>query len=139
MTRRLLPISARALTRAKQVWEEQIAANGRVVEIFDAFDNAITSPSGNPIKAFCKRPKIMGLFDRTEQSFDQEKFTVLLSASDLPTDLEPEKFHRIKWDSIEHVVINATASSAVRESCSSEVELRPSSSIIHCVSRRFGL
>lgn len=103
MTRPLVPrVGAVALAKAKQVWNETIDQHGRMIDLADL--DGLLSKS---VKAFCKRPKILGLFDRTEQSYDQEKYMVLLKAEDF-TDVLPEKFIRARWDNEDHSFISVT-------------------------------
>jgi hypothetical protein len=88
-------------TQAADVWSSSILAYGRDVTLRpnDLSPEIVC-------KAFCKRPKILGLFDRTEQSYDQTRYMVLLRAQDLPNG--PYKFDRVRWDNIDHAVISIT-------------------------------
>lgn len=97
-------VSAATLAKARQVWEEVIDQYGRDVTLYDVDGNQI---GAGPVKAFCKRPKILGLFDRTQASFDQEKYTVLLKETDFGA-VDPEKFLRVNWDDEDHSVISVT-------------------------------
>jgi hypothetical protein len=90
------------LTKAKTIWKESLAGYGRLVDVHD--QDGATLAAG--VKAFCKRPKILGLFDRTEQSFDQERYMVILDVDTVPN--EPEKFFSIRWDQEDHSVISTT-------------------------------
>lgn len=92
------------LANAKQVWKESIAKFGREITLSNA-DESLTI---GPIRAFTKRPKILGLFDRTEQSYDQERYMVMVDADDFPTDVTPEKFMRARWDDEDHSFISVT-------------------------------
>ena len=87
--------------QAAEVWSSTILAFGRPVELRPNDESA-------PIacKAFCKRPKILGLFDRTEQSYDQTRYMVMIRAQDAPAGVA--KFDRVRWDSIDHVVLSFT-------------------------------
>jgi len=98
----MLPvIPSDVLLKAQTLWNESIDHYGRLVEISDSDGAVLVS-----CKAFCKRPKIMGLFDRTEQSFDQERYMVILKAADIT--VEPAKFYSIRWDEEDHAVISTT-------------------------------
>lgn len=88
---------------AKEVWDSSILAFGREV-VLRPNDG---SPDHPPCKAFCKRPKILGLFDRTEQSYDQTRYMVMLRAEDLPPE-GPAKFDRVRWDDQDHAVLSVT-------------------------------
>ena len=106
-------ISAKTLAQARQVWKETIAEYGREVELVAEFGSGIELQPGatelrKTVKAFAKRPKIMGLFDRTEQSYDQEKYQLLVDADDFPAGQEPAKFMRAHWDDEDHVFISVT-------------------------------
>lgn len=94
-------IGATTLAKAKSVWKDTIAAYGREV----TFTSLETSAS-KTVKAFCKRPKILGLFDRTEQSYDQERYMVIVDADDFAED--PAKFDRVRWDNEDHAVLSLT-------------------------------
>jgi hypothetical protein len=86
---------------ASDVWSSSIQAFGRTV--------TLRPNDGSPettCKAFCKRPKILGLFDRTEQSYDQTRYMVMLRAQDVPDGVV--KFDRVRWDSQDHAVISYT-------------------------------
>ena len=88
-------------TQAKDLWDSSIQAFGR--------DVTFRPNDGSPditCKAFCKRPKILGLFDRTEQSFDQTRFMVMVRAMDVPNGVD--KFDRVRWDSQDHAVLSYT-------------------------------
>lgn len=88
--------------QAAEVWSSTILAFGR--------DVALKPNDGSPeivCKAFCKRPKILGLFDRTEQSYDQTRFMVMVRAVDVPVG-GVFKFDRVRWDSQDHAVISIT-------------------------------
>jgi hypothetical protein len=87
--------------QAADVWGSSIQAFGRSV--------TLRPNDGSPevtCKAFCKRPKILGLFDRTEQSYDQTRFMVMLRSQDVPG--TPAKFDRVRWDDQDHAVISIT-------------------------------
>lgn len=87
--------------KAAEVWSASIQTFGRSVTFIPN--------DGSPditCRAFCKRPKILGLFDRTEQSYDQTRFMVLVRASDLPDGVY--KFDRVRWDSQDHAVLSYT-------------------------------
>jgi len=99
---RIPVIPASALTIAKSAWDESIEKFGRLVT-FESLDGSRMLN----IRAFCKRPKIMGLFDRGEQSYDQTRFLVLVKAQDL-AGFAPSKFDRIVWDDEEHAVLSVT-------------------------------
>lgn len=90
--------------RAKQVWDATIQTYGRTVSLRPIEDDA---PEVAGIKAFCTRPKILGLFDRTEQSFDQTRFVVQLRVQDIPAS-GIDKFDRVHWDGIDHAVMSVT-------------------------------
>ncbi len=94
----------RVAARAKAVWEAAIETYGRTVTLrpLDPADEEIQD-----VKAFCTRPKILGLFDRTEQSFDQTRFIVQFRAMDVPEG-GVEKFDRIRWSDTDHAVISVT-------------------------------
>jgi len=98
------PISPQVLSSAKAVWKDTIAQYGREITLHNVDDSLIVGP----IKAFCKRPKILGLFDRTEQSYDQERYMVMLDADDIPADVDPTKFMRARWDDEDHVFLSTT-------------------------------
>lgn len=87
---------------ASAVWNETIDKWGRLVSL-RSNDGSLDV---NNIKAFCKRPKILGLFDRTEQSYDQTRFMVMLKRGDFPNGVD--KFDRVRWDGIDHAVISFT-------------------------------
>lgn len=95
-------IPANIVATAAQVWSDSILAYGKDVQ-FKPKDGS------TPVtrKALCRRPKIMGLFDRTEQSYDQERYVVMVRAQDIPGG-EVEKFDRVRWDSEDHVVLSVT-------------------------------
>ena len=87
--------------QAADIWRSSIQEFGRSV--------TLRPNDGSPeveCKAFCKRPKILGLFDRTEQSYDQTRFMVMISAVDVPAGVA--KFDRVRWDSQDHVVLSYT-------------------------------
>lgn len=88
--------------KAADVWNSTIQAFGREVTLRPNDGSAEVSG----IKAFCKRPKILGLFDRTEQSYDQTRFMVMLRATDVPAPVE--KFDRVRWDDQDHAVLSIT-------------------------------
>ena len=94
-------IPANVTAKAAAMWSEAIDKWGRTVT-FKPIDG---SPSID-CKAFCKRPKILGLFDRTEQSYDQERYVVMVNSSDLPSGVV--KFDRIRWNNEDHAVISYT-------------------------------
>jgi hypothetical protein len=91
------------LAQARQVWNEAIAMYGRDIVLENADGTA-----SKPVKAFCKRPKILGLWDRTQGSYDQERYMVLLRADDFLEGLTPEKFQRAVWNDEDHVFISVT-------------------------------
>lgn len=97
----VLPLQT--LNDARDVWNDSIQKFGRLVD-YERNEDGVTI-SG--IKAFCKRPKILGLFDRTEQSYDQERYMVLLRADALGGN-PPVKFDRFRWDGEDHAVISVT-------------------------------
>ena len=94
-------IPATTLAQAKTVWKESIAAYGREVQ-FQSDDESVTKT----VRAFCKRPKILGLWDRTEQSYDQERYMVIVDGDDFPTGAR--KFARIRWNNEDHAVLSVT-------------------------------
>jgi hypothetical protein len=86
---------------AADLWASSINAFGRTV--------TLRPNDGSPeveCKAFCKRPKILGLFDRTEQSYDQTRYMVLVNRSDVPGSIA--KFDRVRWNNQDHIVISHT-------------------------------
>jgi hypothetical protein len=88
--------------QAEDVWNSSITTFGRTV--------ACRANDGSPdvtCKAFCKRPKILGLFDRTEQSYDQTRYMVMVRASDMPAE-GPLKFDRVRWNEQDHAVLSVT-------------------------------
>lgn len=87
---------------ASDVWSSSIQAFGRQVTLRPNDGSADVA-----CKAFCKRPKILGLFDRTEQSYDQTRFMVMLRAADVPPG-GVSKFDRVRWDGQDHVVLSYT-------------------------------
>lgn len=94
-------IPSAVITKAAAVWSDTIQALGR--------DVVLRPNDGSPdipCKAFCKRPKILGLFDRTQQSYDQERYMVMLRASDVSGGVD--KFDRVRWDDEDHAVISIT-------------------------------
>ena len=100
----ILPaISLTVLANARDVWNQSIAQYGRNVLISNR-DGTLSKT----IKAFTKRPKILGLFDRTQASFDQEKWMLICRADDFPIGYTPEKFMRAAWDDEEHSFISVT-------------------------------
>lgn len=96
-------VSATVLAKATEVWNAVIDQHGKDIALSD-MDGLLSKT----VKAFVKRPKILGLFDRTEQSFDQEKYMVLLKASDFTAPVLPEKFMRATWAGEDHVFISVT-------------------------------
>lgn len=94
-----LPAGVQA--RAADVWSSSILAYGRPVVLRPNDESPEVA-----CKAFCKRPKILGLFDRTEQSYDQTRFMVMVRAQDFPTGVD--KFDRVRWDEQDHAVISYT-------------------------------
>lgn len=98
------PISQQVLNDARQVWKETIDKWGQLITLNNADDTLIVGP----IKAFCKRPKILGLFDRTQASFDQERYMVMIDADDVPAGVDPAKFMRARWDEEDHVFLSIT-------------------------------
>lgn len=100
----MIPVIPQAvLADARAVWKDTIAKLGREVTLHNADDTLIAGP----IKAFTKRPKILGLWDRTEQSYDQERYMLMLDADDLDG-VDPEKFMRARWDEEDHAFISVT-------------------------------
>lgn len=95
-------ISSGVIANAKAVWDTTIDQYGRLVDLYSADDSLMLAN----VKAFCKRPKIMGLFDRTEASYDQERYMMLIKASSFTID--PAKFMRARWDNEDHVFISVT-------------------------------
>lgn len=104
MTFTIPTVNPGMIAKARAVWEQMIDAQGRTVSLTDT-----TGTLSKDIKAFVKRPKILGLFDRTEQSYDQEKYMLLVKAVDFPTGYEPAKFFRATWDGEDHIFISTTA------------------------------
>lgn len=96
-------ISGQTLLNAKSVWKQVIAQYGMTVTLKNADET-----ESMVVKAFCKRPKILGLFDRTEQSYDQERYMVICDADDFAPGNEPEKFMRANWDNEDHMFIAVT-------------------------------
>lgn len=96
-------LAASTLAKAKQVWEESIDIYGSDIQLANADGSDIKT-----VKGFAKRPKIMGLFDRTQDSYDQEKYVVMLKASSFDSNILPEKFVRARWDNEDHVFISVT-------------------------------
>lgn len=88
---------------AEDVWGSSIVAFGREVTLKS--NDGVTPDI--VCKAFCKRPKILGLFDRTEQSYDQTRYMVMVRASDLPAE-GPQKFDRVRWNNQDHAVLSIT-------------------------------
>lgn len=87
--------------QAADLWSSTILTWGR--------DVTLRPNDGSPeitCKAFCKRPKILGLFDRTEQSYDQTRFMVMLRVQDVPDGVD--KFDRVRWDDQDHAVLSQT-------------------------------
>lgn len=96
-------IAAPTLVKARAVWKDMVSQYGRPVLLVSS--DGISTLS---IKAFAKRPKIMGLFDRTEQSYDQEKYILICDADDFVGANKPHKFMRANWDGQDHVFISVT-------------------------------
>jgi hypothetical protein len=96
-------LSADVLAKAKQVWEESIDFYGSEIQLENA-DGSDTKT----VKAFAKRPKIMGLFDRTQDSYDQEKYVLIVKAISFDSNILPEKFVRARWDNEDHMFISVT-------------------------------
>lgn len=96
-------ISAATLARARDLWNQSIAQYGRDVKLTN-LDGTLSKT----VKAFAKRPKILGLFDRTQASYDQERYQLIMRAEDFPDGLPPEKFMRAEWDGEEHMFISVT-------------------------------
>lgn len=94
-------INRKVLETARAVWNQAIDDYGREISLHNA-DNTLIA---NGVRALCKRPKILGLFDRTEQSYDQTKYMVMLKADAVE---DPEKFMRARWDNEDHVFISVT-------------------------------
>lgn len=100
----ILPtIAPSVLANAKQVWKEAIAQYGQLITLESADGLTIAGP----YRALCKRPKILGLFDRTEQSYDQTRFMVMMDADDMG-ETDPKKFMRAVWDNEKHVFLSVT-------------------------------
>jgi hypothetical protein len=95
-------IPSAVLADAAELWADSIDKFGRDV-VFSSIDGALVVP----IKAFCKRPKIMGLFDLTQQSYNQERYIVIVKAADMAGH-DPAKFDRCRWDEEDHAVISVT-------------------------------
>ncbi len=87
--------------QAADLWSSTIQTWGRTVT-FKSNDGT----EELTCKAFCKRPKILGLFDRTEQSYDQTRYMVMVRAQDMPEDIY--KFDRIRWDDQDHAILSVT-------------------------------
>lgn len=87
--------------QAAEVWSSTILAFGREIQLRPNDDSTPVT-----CKGFCKRPKILGLFDRTEQSYDQTRFMVMVRVQDAPAGVA--KFDRVRWDSTDHVVLSYT-------------------------------
>lgn len=87
--------------KAADVWGSTIQAFGRTVTLRPNDGSAETT-----CKAFCKRPKILGLFDRTEQSYDQTRYMVMVRAEDITPPID--KFDRVRWDDQDHAVLSIT-------------------------------
>lgn len=103
-------VNLRALQKARETWKQTIQEYGRLVDL----ESADGLFSRQAVRAFCKRPKTMGQYDRTEQSYDQERYMVILDADDFTGDnLKPDKFARVIWDGERHAILSCT-----------EVELR---------------
>lgn len=101
----LLPnVTASTIAKAKQVWGESIEKYGKPVVLKNG-DESLQKT----VQAFTKRPKILGQWDRTEQSYDQEKYMLLVKADDLQGDYSPEKFMRAFWEGEDHVFLSVTA------------------------------
>lgn len=97
------------VNNARAVWNETIDGYGRLVTFADASGNVIA----DNVRAFCKRPKILGLFDRTQQSYDQERYFVIVKAESFTNPGDLVKFTRVRWDDEDHAILSKT-----------EVELR---------------
>jgi hypothetical protein len=97
-------ISPQVLANARDVWNQTINQYGRDI-VLSSVDGTFTKT----VKGFAKRPKIMGLFDRTQASYDQEKYQLILRADDFPDGMTPEKFMRATWDGEDHNFISVTA------------------------------
>jgi hypothetical protein len=93
-------VGASTLAQAKQVWDEAIDKFGSDVVLKNQDETTEVT-----VKAFAKRPKIMGLFDRTQASVDQERYVLLIKYADCP---DPEKFMRAYWDGQDHIFISVT-------------------------------
>jgi hypothetical protein len=96
-------IAPAVLANARDVWNQTIQQYGREVQLSN-LDGTLSKP----IKAFVKRPKILGLFDRTQASYDQEKWMLICRADDFPAGFTPEKFMRATWDSEDHSFLSVT-------------------------------
>ncbi len=101
----MLPnISNTVLANAQQVWNDSIDQYGRSITLSNA-DGTVIAEN---VQAFCKRPKILGLFDRTEASYDQERYMVMTKVDAFGPGKEPEKFVRARWDDEDHAIISVT-------------------------------
>jgi hypothetical protein len=96
-------ISASVLAAARSTWNDALVQYGRDV-VLSSLDGTLSKT----VKAFVKRPKILGLFDRTQASYDQEKWMVMLRADDFPEGVTPEKFMRVTWDGEDHNMLSVT-------------------------------
>jgi len=98
-----IPVLPQAvLDNAAELWNDSIDKFGRDV-VFSSADGLLNVA----IKAFAKRPKIMGLFDLTQQSYNQERYVVIVKASDMSAH-DPAKFDRIRWDDEDHALLSVT-------------------------------
>lgn len=91
------------LNTARAVWEDYIDKFGGPVALHNADDTEIATVQG-----VYKRPKILGLFDRTQASYDQERYMLMLKASDFIGGVLPEKFMKARWDEEDHSFISVT-------------------------------
>ena len=96
-------ITPATINKAKAVWEQMVDQGGKLVSMESPDEQLVISN----VRARTARPKIMGLFDRTEQSYDQEKYIVMTKV-DWLAGHTPEKFVRIRWDEEDHLILSYT-------------------------------
>lgn len=101
----ILPnIPMQVSSQAKSLWESFIDQYGENVKFIRNSDDFEFTCLAVP-----RRPKILGLFDRTEQSFDQTRFMVMVKSSDFTSNnVDPEKFDRVEWDGTDHATLSVT-------------------------------
>lgn len=101
----ILPnIPTQVASFAKANWEAFVDQYGEPVKFIRNSDDFEFVCKGVP-----RRPKILGLFDRSEQSFDQTRFVVMVKAADFSlNNVTPEKFDRVEWASIDHACLSIT-------------------------------